>query len=403
MFEIDRRYLICSPLIDIHTGSCMRDRLVRGVLGAVSLRPDFARTVVKDGAGLSFDTCNRAVLPLMETMRTRGLRALARSSRERALASRLELTAFQQRASAVQFADAVRDASTALWFETRKFGFNLGITEGIALRSAHAAEWAVHIANETGSAVTQLTAPAPEEFAGREAETVRLASKRGWLLTRTRARFREVMLLGPSYEATLTMLGKHTRRNIRIARKTAAATDLTFTFSRDGTKILREAHVELGQTTEPYPLAEPRMRRFEAYADMAGQPFRSVITSVTGTILSYSCGFIDKQSAYLIYQLNSSKWSELGPSLMHRAYLIEALADLRCQELVFVHGCSGILTHACLPMDFDRFIVLRDTAAGRATASLIRKLRPKSRIGRVLTAAGDELISQSEPEMTPDR
>src|SRR3954470_5451256 len=100
------------------------------------------------------------VLPL-----TQGLRALARTSRERALTSRLELTAFQQGASTVQFADAAHDAS-ALWFKTRKFGFNLGIAEAIALRSVDPAEWALRIASETGSRITLLTALAPEEFAG---------------------------------------------------------------------------------------------------------------------------------------------------------------------------------------------------------------------------------------------
>src|SRR5947209_786271 len=88
---------------------------------------------------------NQAILPLAETMETRGLRALARTSRERALVSRLELTAFQQGAHAFEFADAGADASTALWFRTRQFGLPVGVIEGLTLRSASAAEWALHI------------------------------------------------------------------------------------------------------------------------------------------------------------------------------------------------------------------------------------------------------------------
>src|SRR3954447_17550712 len=117
----------------------MQDRFVDRLANAPAHRSDLPRVAAGGGTPTSFRTCNDALLPLRETMRTRGLRALARTPRERALASRLESTAFQQGASVVQFADALRDASTALWFETRQFGLKLGIAEGIALRSADAA------------------------------------------------------------------------------------------------------------------------------------------------------------------------------------------------------------------------------------------------------------------------
>jgi hypothetical protein len=320
-------------------------------------------------------------------MRTHGLRALARTSRERALASRLELTAFQQGADVIQFADAAADASTALWFDTRHFGLKLGMAEGLGLRTSDGAEWALAVAMQTGSAITQFTALAPEDLADHPPETVKLPATNGWLLTCTRERFREVLLLGPSYDETLAMLGRHTRRNIRNARKAALSKNLAFTFWSDGSGMQTEARVALGRNMQPYPLTETRMRRLEAYADAAGQPFRSVLQTAEGQAISYSCGYIDRQTAYLVYQLNDSEWSALGPSLMNRAFLMEALINLGCREIVFVHGCSGILMHACIPMTLDRYVVVRDSALAHAAVRLIRKLRPKSRIVKVLNAS----------------
>jgi len=61
------------------------------------------------------------------------------------------------------------------------------------------------------------------------------------------------------------------------------------------------------------------------------------------------CGFVDARTAYLIYQLNSPEWHYLSPSLLHRAHLIEALMAIGVRELIFVHGCSGLLHRACDP------------------------------------------------------
>ena len=329
---------------------------------------------------------NRTTLPFIKAVQSGRLRALARVPAERALISRLELTAFQRTARVLQFAAADFDVSAALWFEPR-FGLKLGIVEGLALRSGCASDLALRVGADAGSMITHFTTVSDEDFgSGRSAETVTIPAARDWRLTRTRERFREVLPLAPSYEETLTTFGRHTRRNVRNVRKAATARDLVFTISQEGTGIPKPVRLALGRQTQPYPLFERRMRPFEAYADTAGDSFRSVVASPTGEVISYCCGFLDDKVAYVVYQLNSCKWAELSPSLMHRGYLIEALIGLGCREVVFIHGCSGVLRHACLPIVLDRYLVVRNTAAALATAALIRKLAPKSRMGRILNA-----------------
>lgn len=330
---------------------------------------------------------NRTTLPFIKAVQSGRLRALARVPAERALISRLELTAFQRPARVLQFAAADFDVSAALWFEPRPFGLKLGIVEGLALRSGCAPDLALRVGADAGSMITHFTTVSDEEFgSGRSAETATIPAARDWRLTRTRERFREVLPLAPSYEETLTTFGRHTRRNVRNVRKAATDRGLVFTISQEGTGIPKPVRLALGRQTRPYPLFERRMRPFEAYADTAGDLFRSVVASPTGEVISYCCGFLDDKVAYVVYQLNSCKWAELSPSLMHRGYLIEALIGLGCREVVFIHGCSGVLRHACLPIVLDRYLVVRNTAAALATAALIRKLAPKSRMGRILNA-----------------
>ena len=74
---------------------------------------------------------------------------------------------------------------------------------------------------------------------------------------------------------------------------------------------------------------------------------------------------------------------------MHRGYLIEALIGLDCagKSSSYTAAQSVLPLHACLPIVLDRYLVVRNTAAALATAALIRKLAPKSRMGRIFTNA----------------
>ena len=80
------------------------------------------------------------------------------------------------------------------------------------------------------------------------------------------------------------------------------------------------------------------------------------------------------------HQLNSCKWAEISPSLMHRSYLIEALIGLGCREVSSSYtAAQGVLRHAVpSPIVLDRYLVVCGImAAAFATAALIRKLAPK--------------------------
>jgi hypothetical protein len=244
-------------------------------------------------------------------------------------------------------------------------------------------DWARLIASGRGASIVSLTCAAegPVPETGRD----QIFETGGARVVRLTRELREVLRLESEYESTLAGFGRHTRRNVRNARKQAGAERIGFEFAAGGSPITQESRATLARLTEPHALRDSRVRGLEAYAEQTGQPFRSALRTEDGKVISYSCGFFAPDAAYLIYQLNDRDWSRVGPSLMHRAFLIEALIERGVRELVFIHGCSGILRHACVPMVADHYWVTTNAAARLGTAALAR-FWPYSTLGR--TARG---------------
>ncbi len=71
---------------------------------------------------------------------------------------------------------------------------------------------------------------------------------------------------------------------------------------------------------------------------------------------------------------------------MHRAFLLEALVQRSCKEVVFVHGCSGILRHSCIPMTTDHYWIVRRTPAAWLRAAMLAKFPPGSLLGKISRA-----------------
>ena len=319
-----------------------------------------------------------------------GLRGFAATSAERALLARLEFTSFQRRAKALYCCGHPAGVASAYWFQNAIGGIGVGISEGVVLRGEEAdiAGWAQEIAAANGCSILRLAAAAEGELpddAGARAES--LGGPRGPTVTRVRMKLREVLRLAPSWDDTLAGLGRHTRRNVRNVRKAAASAGIAFSFQEGAAAIPDGALRALARKTEPHPIHSRRLRVFEAYADQTGRPFRSMMWDADGTMISYCCGFLSQSTAYLVHQLNDHMRNGIGPSLMHRAFLIEALIQRSLGELVFVHGCSGILRHSCIPMVADQYWVMRRTPAARLRAAVLAKLQPNHLLGKVARAA----------------
>ena len=334
------------------------------------------------GAGRGFARLPTRKTAFRTSIAGAGLRARARDGVERAVLARLEMTGFLRGAPTLHRLEG--DAGeVAYWFTNQVFGIPVGLAEGVILArdGDSALHWAAEVARRSGAVVASLNctaARAAEE--GKRAESY--APSAGLRVVRLGSALREVLPLGPDFEQTLAALGRHTRRNVRNACKLAAGEGIKFAFET----IADPERFALTRATEPYPLGKGRVRALEGYAEQTGTAFRSTLRAQDGTVFSYSCGFVDGTTAYLVYQLNDRSWSRVGPSLMHRGFLLEALVARGCSELVFVHGCSGTLRHSCPPVASDHYWVMRSRSGRLATEALAR-LRPSSILGKAGGAA----------------
>jgi uncharacterized protein (DUF433 family) len=307
------------------------------------------------------------------------------------LLARVELTAFQRhvrRLTAIALPPHGTNAVKTMAFSHDICGVSTGLVEGVCFGQAQEQSFcSADLLDRSGAEILSLTAFGPSEspdpagaprFYGGERVTAMVAGRR--LL--------EALPLGESFDATLASFGRHTRRNIRNALRAAETERITFSLlDHRGTTPFAD-HPALARISRPHPIRSSRAERFEMYANLTGQPQRSVLRAVDGRIVSYCCGFVGAPGVFhLVYQLNDPDWNRIGPSLLHRAFLIRLLVARGFHELLFVHGCSGILRHACDPVPIQQILVARRTVRAKLALAGLARLKPGTRVGQLARAS----------------
>ena len=275
------------------------------------------------------------------------------------------------------------------WFEYQVGGFGIGIVEGVLLGNAADIDqgWLAAAVRESPASLIKLTRALPDQSA-------ELIDQRqiepNWIVVRHRRAAHEILPLASTDEATLARLGRHTRRNLRAARKLAAASGLQFHVSDARPLITDTERADLAAKTRPLGLRTIELARLEAYVDETKRPFRSVVRDVEGAIISYCCGyFAAPDAAYLLFQLNDAAHHSIGPALLHRALLLPWLVEQRRAELVFVHGCIGVLSHSCVPQLLEEVWLMRRSTWAYSCAAMIQWIKPGAPIGRLARLALD--------------
>ncbi|MDP9094968.1 MAG: GNAT family N-acetyltransferase [Pseudomonadota bacterium] len=274
-----------------------------------------------------------------------------------------------------------------LSFAYKILGFSTGLHEGVLLGSAEACPVPMlkEFAGDIGASLLKITRTAAEPAVPGQVRTER---GRLWTVVHRATRARELLPLGACYDSTLASFGRHTRRNVRNVRKIAFDAGLSFEASTGPPLISKSERAALARQTPPNGVCVSLTRRLEAYGDRTGQPFRSVIRAPHGEIVSYAWGYLGTPAAaYLLYQLNNPAFNALSPSLLNRAHLIEWLIGRGCTEFVFVHGCTGVVQHACVRQPLEEVFLMRRSAAAYLAASPIAFMKAESSLGRLVRAA----------------
>ncbi len=324
--------------------------------------------------------------PFLAAVSDCGLRSLAKTEAEQTLLARFEYTGIQREARTLHWR-AVGGGLVA-WFEDNLWRLPSGLHEGIALgRDGDAMlDWAPDAIDASRARLFKLTRVAAKPDIDELDQPLRTRDGARWNVVSAPKKAREVLKLATTFADTLAALGRHTRRNIRAALKVAASERLNFELAE--TRLPDPLRAALAAKADRHRLSAQLMARLETYADRTKRPFRSIVRAADGRVLSYGCGYYGAPaSAFLLYQLNDPDWNPIGPSLLHRALLIEQLIESGCRELVFVHGCSGVLRHACERQLLEEVLFTRRSAAAYLTAGVISAVKPNTSIGRLARLA----------------
>ncbi len=189
-------------------------------------------------------------------------------------------------------------------------------------------------------------------------------SPRGlWLLKVFRER-RDRIQLDPGLQTLQLRLHRQTRPWVRKAERDARTQGLEFSFLSASP---RADDPSAGAFTAP---SGAKTALETAISDHA-MGFEGRLTASSGAILAHCGGYIEGNSAYLVYESDTSAVAEIDLSLILRLWLMRELAMRDIGQIVFLLGCHGPLGEACDVTSRFEVIAIHPSLRGIATAILL--------------------------------
>jgi hypothetical protein len=196
------------------------------------------------------------------------------------------------------------------------------------------------------------------------------------------------LTLGPTYEATLAQLGKHTRRNLRYYRR-RAENETGCEFVPQVKMSKREFMAINRASMNPVPDAMANWR-FDEFAGSQEMMFAGV-RARDGRWLSLIGGRRHRQVTEIDWQVNLGGLSRLSLSTVMRSCLLEHEVGLGADTLMFNGGTPHSMRHSFGCVDVVDAMALRQSVGARMLRSLASSVLPK---GNVIVQA------LSDPQMT---
>jgi len=206
--------------------------------------------------------------------------------------------------------------------------------------------------------------------------------KNGWMWATMVREMVGSLPLESTYDETLALMGKHTRRNLRYYRRRAEAEigcDLVV-----APAITLEEFLAANRESA-YPVEESLARwRFDSLADLPGRLWLG-IKDTKDQWLSLIAGRSHHGITEIDWQVNRSGLPEYSLSTVMRSYLLEHEIAKGTRRLFFEGGTPHPIRHALEREKVVDLVVLRRSPAGLLLRSLARRFaKDSSYLTRVL-------------------
>lgn len=180
------------------------------------------------------------------------------------------------------------------------------------------------------------------------------------------------MELKENFEAFLSTLGKHTRRNVRACTRKTEAAGIEFVPSLK--KKEYEAAVQRLNSETDFPADPLRLSRDERILELHGGGERMGLRGPDGRLIAVMCGFRLGERFHLLTQLNDSLYERLSLSLVLRGYAVGHMIETGYKEIQFMGGSSLSFGRYCHPETYRSIFVDKKVGVAAAVKHLCRAM-----------------------------
>jgi hypothetical protein len=198
----------------------------------------------------------------------------------------------------------------------------------------------------------------------------------------------DVLEFPPTFEEFLRSLGHSNRRHMKARQEAARQAGITFAVSSDLSIVCPEERYLLGLLSRPTIYSRETIDAWNGYALSQSRFFHCMLRSPEGKLLSYCIGFIERNTAVMMYQLNHEDYPQLGLSMTLRGFLIQHLTGLGVRRLVLPMGVAGHLKHAATVNTVAQVLFVRRSLSALAKALLLRLTIPTSHAALMVGTEG---------------
>jgi DNA-binding transcriptional ArsR family regulator len=271
-----------------------------------------------------------------------------------------------------EFDSLTQSGLSGAWFRLRVWGLVTKIVDGALIIRESGIDLTSQIAqfmDETGADVARFTIVRPTQGAMFWTER---RTRNGQWFWRSPRRHTDLLPLDRDTDALLMRLGPHTRRNIRRSLRIAENLNLSFDFRLRSRSIATERDVRsLAERNRPVRASAKNLDTLEDMIAQRGNGFETRISSAEGALISLCRGFIEGQTAYLVYQINDPQIASINLSLLHKFKLVEDLISRSMAEIIFVLGCSGPFGKISKITALEELVTIRPTLRGLTMAAIL--------------------------------
>lgn len=225
----------------------------------------------------------------------------------------------------------------------------------------------------------------PEDAAGTTLRAVLDGSYIGIAIPR---QTRDILEFPPTFEGFLQTLGHSNRRHMKARQQAALASGIRFEIAPDRSAVAPEERYLLGERSRPFVYTRKRIDSWDAYAMAQPRFFQCTLRSPAGELLSCCTGFMERDTAVMMYQLNHEDYPRLGLSMTLRGFLIRHCTDSGLRRLVLPMGVAGNLEHAATTNPIAQIQFVRRSLPSLTKALLLRLTAPASHCALLVGSPG---------------